>query len=67
MLRLSLWHVLMALAAGFDLPAAAPAQDAPATAVAVAVDADYPGGNVIVEKIDGDVVQLRPDLRDTAG
>jgi len=31
------------------------------------VDADYPGGNILVERIDGDVVHLRPDLRDTEG
>jgi len=33
----------------------------------VAVDADYPGGNIIVERIDGDVIDLRQDLRDTRG
>ncbi|MDP6634142.1 MAG: peptidase M14 [Phycisphaerae bacterium] len=33
----------------------------------VVIDADYPGGNIIVERIDGDVVYLRQDLRDTAG
>ncbi len=33
----------------------------------VAVDADYPGGNIVVERIDGDTVHLRPDLRDTQG
>ena len=32
-----------------------------------AVDADYPGGNIIVERIDGDVIDLRQDLRDTKG
>lgn len=31
------------------------------------IDADYPGGNIIVESIDGDTVRLRQDLRDTAG
>ena len=34
---------------------------------AVLVDADYPGGNVIVERIDGAHVYVRPDLRDTRG
>lgn len=29
------------------------------------IDADYPGGNILVEGIDGDVVRLHPDLRDT--
>ena len=31
------------------------------------IDADFPGGNIILEKIDGDVVFLRQDLRDTEG
>ena len=31
------------------------------------VDADYSGGNIIVERIEGDTVHLRPDLRDTKG
>jgi len=34
---------------------------------AVTVDADYPGGNVIVARIEADTVHLRPDLRDTKG
>jgi hypothetical protein len=33
----------------------------------VAIDADYPGGNIIVERIDGNVIDLRQDLRDTSG
>ena len=36
-------------------------------AAAVEVDADFPGGNVIVERIDGDNIHVRPDLRDTVG
>jgi predicted deacylase len=31
------------------------------------VDAGIPGGNIVVDKIDGDVVSLHQDLRDTAG
>jgi hypothetical protein len=31
------------------------------------IDADFAGGNIIVERIDGDRVELRPDLRDTEG
>jgi hypothetical protein len=31
----------------------------------VRVDADFPGGNVTVEKINGDTVRVAPDLRDT--
>jgi hypothetical protein len=33
----------------------------------VRVDAEYPGGNIIAESIDDDVVRLRQDLRDTNG
>ena len=33
----------------------------------VQVDAALPGGNIVVDKIDGDVVQVHQDLRDTAG
>jgi hypothetical protein len=33
----------------------------------VRVDCDFPGGNIVVDGIDADVVRLRPDLRDTAG
>ena len=41
-------------------------------AVAVApdelqIDADFPGGNIIVDKIEGDTVSLHQDLRDTSG
>lgn len=31
------------------------------------VDAGFPGGNVVVMTVDGDVVQLKQDLRDTQG
>jgi len=31
------------------------------------LDADMPGGNICLERIDGDTVYLHPDLRDTAG
>jgi len=33
----------------------------------VMVDAAFPGGNAIIEKIEGDTVVLHQDLRDTAG
>lgn len=33
----------------------------------VVIDSDFPGGNIRVDSIDGDVVKLRPDLRDTEG
>lgn len=31
------------------------------------IDIDFPGGNIIVDAIDGDVVKLHQDLRDTEG
>jgi hypothetical protein len=34
---------------------------------ALIVDAAFPGGNIIVDKIEGDDVYVRQDLRDTAG
>ena len=33
----------------------------------IAVDANYPGGNIVVERMEGDTIYLRPDLRDTEG
>jgi len=37
-----------------------------APAEKVTIDADFPGGNIIVERIEGDTIFLRPDLRDTS-
>ena len=31
------------------------------------VDSDFPGGNLLVEKIEGDTVLVRQDVRDTQG
>ena len=31
------------------------------------IDADFPGGNVVLERIEGDEVHLHQDPRDTAG
>jgi len=39
----------------------------PAVAAEFSIDADYPGGNILIKKIEGDQVLLAPDLRDTAG
>jgi len=39
------------------------AQDQPDKA-AFAIDAAFPGGNIIVSKIEGDTIQLAPDMRD---
>ncbi|HNT87607.1 MAG TPA: M14 family zinc carboxypeptidase, partial [Candidatus Hydrogenedentes bacterium] len=35
--------------------------------ITISIDAEYPGGNVVVDRIDGDTVYLKPDLRDTEG
>jgi hypothetical protein len=32
----------------------------------VTIDADFPGGNIIVERIEGDTILLRPDQRDSS-
>src|SRR6187431_1858647 len=31
------------------------------------IDASFPGGNITVDRIEGDAILLRPDLRDTNG
>ena len=36
-----------------------------ACAAGITIDADYPGGNIFVEKIEGDTVTLQQELRDT--
>lgn len=33
----------------------------------VRIDSDFPGGNIIIESINGDTVWLKPDIRDTEG
>ena len=33
----------------------------------VQVDTDFPGGNAVIERVETDRVELRPDLRDTIG
>ncbi|MDO8539939.1 MAG: M14 family zinc carboxypeptidase [Opitutaceae bacterium] len=55
---------LIALAL-FALPTSGHA--ASAVAARVQVDAGFPGGNIILERIEGDNVYLNPDLRETAG
>jgi len=32
----------------------------------IRLDADYPGGNILVERMDGDKIHIRQDLRDTS-
>ncbi len=41
--------------------------DLPPPPPALVVDAAFPGGNIVVERIEGDVLHLRQDLRDTEG
>jgi len=43
------------------------AQSAQASGRKISIDANFPGGNIVVERIEGDTVFLRPDLRDTNG
>jgi hypothetical protein len=33
----------------------------------IVVDCDFPGGNIIVEGVEGDTIALRQDIRDTQG
>ena len=37
------------------------------SAASFEINTDFPGGNVVVERVDRDTVYLRPDLRDTEG
>lgn len=62
-LRLGLVALLVSRAWG-GLAASEP--NAPA-GPSLIVDANYPGGNIVVEGIEGDTIRLRPDLRDTEG
>jgi len=43
-----------------------PSPSAIGSSEALTVDADFPGGNIIVDHIEGDTVFLKPDLRDTS-
>ena len=36
-------------------------------ASSVQIDANFPGGNIVVERMEGDTVFLHQDLRETAG
>ena len=55
----------LALVMVADLAAADPVGEE--TEYALAIDADFPGGNIIVDRIEGDRVDLRQDPRDTSG
>jgi hypothetical protein len=61
------WCVVRTLRIRVLLPLLLAWGAAAAAAPAVAIDANYPGGNIVVERMDGDTVYLRPDLRDTEG
>ena len=43
------------------------AKPAETVAESVQIDCDFPGGNILVDRIDGDHVYLRQDARDTPG
>ncbi len=49
----------------FGLCAASLVLAAPEKPAGFALDAEFPGGNIVVKKIDGDRVELAPDQRDT--
>jgi hypothetical protein len=60
--------LLAALSLGaFLLAVHADAGEAGEAAATVAVDADFPGGNSVLERIEGEAVYLHQDLRDTQG
>lgn len=59
------WCFLM-LGAIILLPGVSPAEAA-SQENGVSIDAGYPGGNIILDRIEGDAVYVRPDLRDTEG
>ena len=43
------------------------ASSEPTAPAGMTIDAQFPGGNIVVDRIEGDQVELRPDLRDTQG
>ena len=43
------------------------AQSAPTAGPLLSIDAGFPGGNILVDRIQGDDVFIRQDLRDTSG
>jgi len=72
--RRELLHLFLAVGSCFWGGLHAAAAETPTTvneisveARRIFVDANIPGGNIVVEGIDGDTVYLRPDLRDTEG
>lgn len=59
-----------AMSIKLDIPAPENSKHFPSSSpppVGLTIDADYPGGNIIVDKIENDTVYIRPDLRDTQG
>ena len=59
-------HAAVAASWVFAAVVIASAETSP-PAAAVQVDCAYPGGNILVDRVEGDDVYLRQDLRDTAG
>ncbi len=64
-LSIAIVAACMLLGAGGGWPVAG--NRAEANATDIRIDCNYPGGNIVVERIEGDRVVLRPDLRDTQG
>lgn len=59
--------LLSALVLGGHEATIAAAEPETAVTGGIAVDANFPGGNILFEKIEGSTVFVRQDLRDTAG
>jgi hypothetical protein len=57
----------LAVFAIFSVFLVAPEGSAQTAATVPVIDDQFPGGNIVVERIEGDQVDLRPDLRDTQG
>lgn len=68
--RISTSAILVALSIvliGVQTCGAEPRKDLTLSAPDICIDADYPGGNIIVERIDDDTIYLKQDIRDTKG
>ena len=61
------WSILLLLASLLIVSSGLGAKLLAAEADELKVDCRFPGGNIIVDRIDGDTVHIRQDLRDTKG
>ena len=62
------WALLLLLSVAVVSSDCFAASDEPeAVAPSFVIDANYPGGNIVVEGVAGDTIHVRPDLRDTEG